>query len=104
MDVVVLSKCEKEIADFPPEIIGEVLDCIAKLKVGLMPSMPLSRSMPSIAKSAHELRLKDRSGQYRVIYLIKKADAIYLVHAFKKKTRQTSQKNIETALQRIKSI
>jgi phage-related protein len=104
MDIVVLHQCEREIKDFPEEIIGDVLDCIAKLRSGIKLSMPLSRPMPSLGKSLHELRLKDRNGQYRVIYYFKVADAIYLVHAFRKKTEQTEQKDINVALRRIKQI
>ncbi len=54
----------------------------------------------SVARPDH----LDRSGQFRVIYYIKVSDAIYLVHAFKKKTQQTEQKDIKVALQRIKRL
>ena len=66
--------------------------------------MPLSRPMPIIAKGAHELRLKDKSGQYRVVYIVKVKDAIYLVHAFKKKTQATAKKNIDIATKRCRSL
>ncbi len=66
--------------------------------------MPISRTMPSLGKAVHELRLKDRSGQFRVIYFVKVGDAIYLVHAFKKKTQQTEQKDIKVSIQRIKRL
>ncbi|MBN21738.1 MAG: hypothetical protein CL678_10670 [Bdellovibrionaceae bacterium] len=52
----------------------------------------------------HELRLKDRSGQIRVFYFIKKQDAIYMLHAFKKKTQELPKKEIDIALKRIKEI
>ena len=104
MDVIVLPQCRREIEDFPEEVVGEVLDSIARLRAGLMLSMPLSRPMPSLGKGLHELRLKDRSGQYRVIYLVRSADAIYLVHAFIKKTEKTSQRNVDVALKRIAQI
>lgn len=104
MDVITVPQCEKEIKDFSEEIKGEILDAVAKLKEGLTLSMPLSRPMPSIGAGVHELRFKDRSGQHRVIYVVKTKDAIYLVHAFSKKTQQTPKKNIETAKRRIKQL
>ena len=104
MDVVVLPQCESELKNFPKEVLGNLLDCVAKLRSGILISMPLSRTMPSLGKAIHELRFKDRSGQFRVIYYIKVSDAIYLVHAFKKKTQQTEQKDIKVALQRIKRL
>ena len=104
LDIVVLPQCEAELKDFPKEVLGDLLDCIAKMRLGLPLTMPLSRVMPSLGKSIHELRLKDRSGQFRVIYYIKVGDSIYLVHAFKKKTQQTENKDIKVALQRIKRL
>lgn len=104
MDVVVLAQCAKEIDGFPEEIKGDILDCTAKLRNGLRLSMPVSRPMTSLGTGIHELRLKDRSGQYRVVYFVKKSDAIYYVHAFKKKTQQTSQRNIDIAMKRIKQL
>lgn len=104
MDVVVLPQCEAELKNFPKEVLGDLLDCVAKLRLGIKLSMPLSRTMPSLGKAIHELRLKDRSGQFRVIYFVKVGDAIYLVHAFRKKTQQTEQKEIKVSLQRIKRL
>ena len=41
---------------------------------GLILAMPLSRPMPAIGRGVHELRLRDRSGQYRVIYALIQID------------------------------
>jgi phage-related protein len=60
--------------------------------------------MPSIGKGVHELRLKDRSGIYRVVYFIRKKSDIWLIHAFQKKSQQTPQENIELAKQRMKGV
>lgn len=104
MDVIVISQCQKELDGFPKEILGEVLDAVAKLRIGITLSMPLSRPMPSLGRGVHELRLSDRSGQYRIIYVLIKGAAIYMVHAFHKKTQETSLKNIDTILRRIKKL
>lgn len=77
---------------------------MAKLKVGIKLSMPLSKQMLSVGNHVHELRFKDRSGIYRVIYFIKKREAIYMVHAFTKKTQKTPKKNIDLAVKRIKRL
>lgn len=66
--------------------------------------MPLSRKMAGMGQGVYELRFRDVGGIYRVIYLVRKGDAIYLIHAFKKKTNKTPIKNIELALKRIKGI
>jgi predicted XRE-type DNA-binding protein len=57
-----------------------------------------------LAKSIHELRFKDRSGIFRVIYFLAGIQGIYFIHAFSKKTQQTSLKDIEIAKKRLKGI
>ena len=66
----ILRQCEKELNDWPEEVRGDLADAIARLERGLLLSLPLSRPMPSIGRGVQELRLKDRSGIYRVVYLI----------------------------------
>ena len=97
-----LRQCERELADFPKVIREDLADALARLEEGHMLSMPLSRPMPSIGKGVHELRLRDRSGIYRVIYIIIKSGVIYLLHAFKKTTPETPLHNIEVAKKRLK--
>ena len=95
LDVLIIEACTKEIKLFPKEIINDFLSAVALLKEGIKLSLPLSRPMPSVGPGVHELRLKDKNGIYRVFYLIKKKDAIYIVHAFNKKTQKTPQKTLE---------
>jgi phage-related protein len=102
MDIVVLPQCKKEIDEFPLKVREDLLDAISDLKAGVILSMPLSRKMEGMGVGVFELRFKERSGIYRVIYFIKKSDAIYLIHGFQKKTNKTPQRNIEVSLQRIK--
>lgn len=104
VDVVVLDQCKKEIDDFPLEVKEDLFDAVRDLREGMQLTMPVSKRMIAMGPGVYELRFKDRSGIYRVIYVMKKNDAIYLVHGFKKKTDKTLIKNIETALGRIKNI
>jgi phage-related protein len=102
--VRILKQCQKEIADFPEEIREDLADLVARLDVGMMLSMPISRPMPSIGKGVHELRLKDRRGIYRVIYVLLGPADIWLLHGFKKKTQSTPKQNIELAQRRLKEV
>jgi len=43
-------------------------------------------------------------GEWRVIYFAKLRDAVYVLHAFQKKTRKTSRHDIDLARQRFKQI
>lgn len=104
MDVEILETCKKELKEFPDEILEDFLDAVAKLREGINLSMPLSKKMPSIGPQVAELRFRDRAGIYRVIYFIKKKDAIYMVHAFSKKTQKTPKKDLDLAIKRIRRL
>ena len=102
--IEIVRACEKELKEFPEDVRGDLADALARLDAGLKLSLPLSRPMPSIHSGAHELRFRDRSGIYRVIYYIRRQNDIWLVHAFKKKTQQTPSQSIEVAKQRIRGL
>lgn len=86
------------------DIRSDFFDAVALLADGITLTMPLSKNLSSIHRGLHELRLKDRSGQIRVFYFVKKADAIYMLHAFHKKTQELPQKEVELALKRIREV
>ncbi len=98
----ILKNCQKEIGEFPEEVREELGDVMVRLDKGHMLSFPLSRPMPSIGKSVHELRFRDRAGIYRVIYVFIETEQICFLHAFMKKTQATSKKNIDLAKKRLK--
>jgi phage-related protein len=102
--IVVLGACRREIAGLPSEIRADLADALARLDEGHRLSMPLSRPMPSVGPSAHELRLKDRSGQFRIVYAIVKGGIVYVAHAFKKTTRATPRRHIDLARRRLQEV
>jgi phage-related protein len=67
-------------------------------------SMPLSRPMSSVASGVEELRVKDRSGAYRVFYYKKLTDSVLIFHAFAKKTQKTPPHEITLAQKRLKEV
>ncbi|MEZ5616220.1 MAG: type II toxin-antitoxin system RelE/ParE family toxin [Rhodocyclaceae bacterium] len=62
------------------------------------------KPMRSVGPGVREIRLRDEAGAFRVIYLAKLADAVYVLHCFQKKTEQTSEKDIELARRRYKEL
>lgn len=103
-EIIFLKPVKKEIEEFPFDIRKEILDALTLLQLGYKLSMPLDKNLSSIFPSLHELRIKDQSGQYRVVYWIKIEEAIYIIHAFKKKTQKMPQKNIKLILKRIREM
>ena len=59
--------------------------------------------MPIIGPGVKEIRIHVL-GEWRVIYIAKLRDAVYVLHSFQKKTQKTSQHDIEVARKRYKQI
>jgi phage-related protein len=62
------------------------------------------KPMAAIGKGVEEIRVADDSGAYRVIYVARRAEAVYVLHAFQKKTQATSRRDIETAKRRFAQL
>jgi phage-related protein len=48
-----------------------------------------------VGKGAREIRIRAADGTFRVFYVVASADAVYVLHAFQKKTQKTTQRDIE---------
>jgi phage-related protein len=57
--------------------------------------------MPTVGAGAYEIRVKVQ-GQWRVIYVAKHADAVYVLHCFLKTTPKTAKPDIDLAAKRYK--
>ena len=57
--------------------------------------------MPAVGKGVEEIRVTEENGAFRVIYLARRPEAVYVLHAFQKKTQATSRKDRETARKRL---
>ena len=62
------------------------------------------KPMPSIGKGVEEIRVWDDAGTFRVIYTARLIDAVYVLHAFHKKTQATSKRDIDTAKVRFAQL
>ncbi len=102
--IALIKQCQKELQDWPEDIRGDLADAMSRLELGHTLAMPLSRPMPSIGLGVHELRFRDRSGIYRVIYYLSGKSRIWLLHAFQKKTQKTPQHHIEVAKKKLEGI
>ena len=62
------------------------------------------RPLPSIGPGVFELRDQDERSWYRVVYLSRIEDVIYVLHCFEKKSREMPKKDFEKAKQRLKAV
>jgi phage-related protein len=61
------------------------------------------KPMPSIGSGAYEIRVQ-LGDTYRVFYVAKFEEAIYVLHAFQKKTQKTARRDIEIGRQRYSAV
>jgi phage-related protein len=104
VELIVLKQGKRELRDAPADIIQDVFALFDDLMAGKHLSMPISRPLPSIAKGLHELRLSGRAGEYRVFYVIRVHEAIYVLHATGKKTQKTDRRTIDLIKTRLRSL
>jgi phage-related protein len=60
--------------------------------------------MPGIGTGVQEIRIRDVTGAFRVIYVAKFADAVYVLHCFRKTTQKTSKADLDLAAKRYREL
>ncbi|MGI2031016.1 type II toxin-antitoxin system RelE/ParE family toxin [Rhizobium panacihumi] len=80
----------------PRREVGYQLD---KVQNGLNPSD--WKPMHTVGKGVYEIRVRDETGAFRVLYVAKFAEAIYVLHCFQKKTQKTGKAEMDIAAKRF---
>jgi phage-related protein len=62
------------------------------------------KPMPTIGSGVREIRIRDAAGMFRVVYMAKFADAVYVLHCFQKKTPKTSKPDLDLAESRYREL
>lgn len=62
------------------------------------------KPMTTIGRGVREIRIRDAEGAYRVIYVAKFADAVFVLHCFHKTSQKTSRGDIALATRRYKDL
>jgi phage-related protein len=62
------------------------------------------KPMSSIGPGVREIRIRERSGAFRIIYVARFRDAVYVLHAFQKKVQKTRSNDLQLAKERFQSI
>lgn len=60
--------------------------------------------MSSLGRGVQEIRIRDEAGAFRVIYVARFADAVYVLHCFQKKSQKTSRADLELAAKRYAEL
>jgi phage-related protein len=87
---------------FPEAVRKESGVQLHKLQMGLEPSD--WKPMTTIGAGVKEIRLRDRAGAFRVIYIASIGDSVHVLHALQKKTQQTAKRDLDLAAARLRAI
>ena len=88
---------------FPQEVKSVFGYSLRRLQKGLLPDCD-ARRMESVGKGVWELKTADERTWYRVIYLTRIGDALFVLHAFEKDSRKTDRRDLEIAKSRLKLV
>ncbi|WJR67781.1 type II toxin-antitoxin system RelE/ParE family toxin [Neorhizobium sp. CSC1952] len=88
--------------DFPEAARRQAGVQLHKVQLGLEPSD--WKPMATIGLGVREIRIRDEAGAFRVIYVTRIEDAVYVLHAFQKKTQQTAKRDLDLAAARLRQI
>jgi phage-related protein len=101
-EIEFLGSSLKELQKFPGRARRKAGFELRRVQLGLEPSD--CKPMRAIGAGVQELRIWEGEGTFRVIYIARLKDAVYVLHAFEKKTQATAQRDIDLARERFKSI
>ncbi|MDE2048288.1 MAG: type II toxin-antitoxin system RelE/ParE family toxin [Betaproteobacteria bacterium] len=62
------------------------------------------KPMNTVGQGVKEIRIRDEAGAFRVLYVAKFADAVYVLHCFQKKTEKTSKADVDLASKRYRDL
>ncbi|MGA2058343.1 MAG: type II toxin-antitoxin system RelE/ParE family toxin [Bradyrhizobium sp.] len=62
------------------------------------------KPMNAVGRGVREIRIRDAAGAFRVLYVAKFDDAVYVLHCFQKKTQKTSKADVNLAAQRYRDL
>ena len=86
---------------FPSESRRDAGYQLRRLQTSLMPSD--WKPLPTVGPGAHEMRVHT-TREHRVVYVARFAEAVYVLHAFEKRTQRTRQGDIELARTRLAEL
>ena len=91
-----------DILNFPLESRREAGFQLGKVQAGLDPDD--WKSFDKIGSGTREIRIRDATGIYRVMYVAKFEEAIYVLHCFQKKSESTTKRDKDIVEARYRAL
>src|SRR3989304_6227129 len=100
--VLFLGDSRAKLRLFPEGARGDAGYQLGRVQRGLAPRD--WKPMNSIGPGVREIRVRDSAGAFRVVYVANFVEAVYVLHAFQKKSRQTSRHDLAVAELRFREL
>lgn len=100
--IVFLADSLDRIREFPERVRRQTGFELRQVQHGLEPSD--WKPMKSVGPGVREIRIRDSTGAFRVLYVATRADAVYVLHAFQKKTQATAKRELDVAMLRLRLL
>lgn len=101
-DILWVGSSYEDLLAFPVGVRKQAGFQLGKIQVGL--ESDDWKPFGEVGAGVQEIRLRDRSGAYRIMYIAKFDEVVYVLHCFQKKTQATSSRDKEIAKRRYQSI
>jgi phage-related protein len=100
-DIVFLGDSLKHVRAFPEDARRDAGHQLREVQKGKEPAD--WKPMSAVGPGVREIRIREPSGAFRVIYVASLGAQVVVLHAFQKKTQKTAQKDIDLAKERLKA-
>jgi phage-related protein len=92
----------EDLLAFPDEPRRQAGFQLAKVQAGLDPDN--WKPFDIVGAGTREIRVNEQEGAFRVMYVAKFVEAVYVLHCFRKKTQTTSRQDREIAEARYRAV
>lgn len=100
--IVFVGRSLEDLKDFPEAARTEAGHQLDQVQQGLDPDD--FKPMHTVGRGTYEVRISREGRAHRVFYVAKFEEAVYVLHAFEKKSRKTSKRDLETGRRRYKDM
>jgi phage-related protein len=95
-----VGSAQDDIRDFPDDARDEIGYQIYLVQLGRTP--PRAKPMSDVGNGCWEIRVHEDDSWFRAFYVASLGDAVYVLHAFEKKSNKTPKNEFETGKKRYK--
>jgi len=92
----------EDLLDYPDDARRQAGFQLGKIQAALEPDD--WKSFDEVGPGTREIRIREASGAYRVMYVAKFEEAVYVLHCFQKKTQATSRRDKGIAETRYRAL